>query len=328
MCRPPSSVVSMNMDLDDFGTIAAAARRRRRAVPTWVRGKAPSAGGRWIRLGARTYYAARRETLRTLPPGMYTLDRDHEGDVIFERRDLAVDALVRFAGSTTDLLLREVEGFWSLADAFAEHGFLHRRGYLLYGPAGCGKSSIVRQVIHHVVQQDGLVILCGAPGVLGRGLVALRRIEVVRPVVCVFEDIDAIVANHGEEELLSLLDGENQVDHVLNVATTNYPEQLDRRFVARPRRFDRIVRIDAADERTRRSYLTTKLPRTDAAELERWVRATEGLSLAALAEAVISVCCLGNGLEETIALLRKTSAGRVSSRDFSLAAGFAVPAKP
>jgi len=311
------------MTLQDFGTVAAAPRRRRR-LPSWVRGKAPSVGGRWVRLGRRTYYAARRDTRLTLPAGMYTLDRDHDGDIIFERRDLEADTLVRFPESAADDLLREIESFWALAPAFAEHGFLHRRGYLLYGAHGSGKSSIVRQAIRDVIGRDGVVILCGTPAVVTRGLVVLRRIEPRRPVACVFEDIDAIVAEHGEDQLLSLLDGENEVDHVLNLATTNYPEQLDRRFVARPRRFDRIVRIDAADERTRRSYLAAKLAGADAGELERWVRLTEGLSLAALAEAVISVRCLGNGLDETIELLRRMSAGRASSREFAGSAGFAA----
>ena len=54
------------------------------------------------------------------------------------------------------------------------------------------------------------------------------------------------------------------------------------------------------------------------------MRLTEGLSLAALAEAVISVRCLGNGLDETIELLRRMSAGRASSREFAGSAGFAA----
>src|SRR2546427_1210274 len=199
------------MTLQDFGTVAAT-RRRRRRLPSWVQSKAPGGGGRWVGLGRRKYYAARRETRPTLPAGMYTLERDHEGDVIFERRDLEADALIRFAGSAADELLREIESFWSLAPAFAERGFLHRRGYLLYGAHGSGKSSLVRQAIRDVIGRDGVVILCGTPAVVTRGLVALRRIEPERPVACVFEDSDAIVAEHGEDQLRSLLAGENQVD--------------------------------------------------------------------------------------------------------------------
>lgn len=48
-----------------------------------------------------------------------------------------------------------------------------------------------------------------------------------------------------------------------------------------------------------RHDLAAKLGADDA-ELERWVGATDGLSLAACAEPVISVRCLGHGLEETV----------------------------
>jgi SpoVK/Ycf46/Vps4 family AAA+-type ATPase len=140
-------------------------------------------------------------------------------------------------------------------------------------------------------------------------------------VVCVFEDIDAIVQEHGEDELLALLDGEARIDHVLNVATTNYPERLDRRFVARPRRFDRVLRIEPPDRATRRAFLAAKLGADDA-EVDRWADATAGLTLAALAEAVISVQCLGRALDETVDLLRRMSRGRASSREDTPATGF------
>jgi len=45
------------------------------------------------------------------------------------------------------------------------------------------------------------------------------------------------------------------VDKALNIASTNYPEKLDRRIISRPRRFDRILRIDAPDARVREAYL-------------------------------------------------------------------------
>ena len=118
-----------------------------------------------------------------------------------------------------------------------------------------------------------------------------------------------------------MADPYNRVDHVLNVTTTNYPERLDQRFVARPRRFDRVLRIDPPDSEARRAYLAAKLGADDA-EVERWAEATKGLSLAALAEAVISVRCLGRGLEETVDLLRRMSRGRASSRESIPGAGF------
>ena len=43
--------------------------------------------------------------------------------------------------------------------------------------------------------------------------------------ICIFEDIDAIIQNYGDCVLLQWLDGHHQVDRVINLATTNYPER-------------------------------------------------------------------------------------------------------
>ena len=39
-----------------------------------------------------------------------------------------------------------------LGDTFQRYGYLHRRGYLLYGPQGSGKSSVVHQVVHRIMR--------------------------------------------------------------------------------------------------------------------------------------------------------------------------------
>src|SRR5262249_5544418 len=90
-----------------------------------------------------------------------------------------------------------------------------------------------------------------------------------------------------------------------------------RRIISRPRRFDRILRIDAPDTRQREAYFARKLPELSAAELEHWVQLTDGLPFAALAELVISVCCLENGLEETVELLRSLDQHTPSSCEFA-----------
>ena len=311
----------MELEIEDFGSDVGPAEARGRRLPRWVARKGRRGGQQWIRPGARRYQAAQHTFVRELPAGLYTLVPDHLGDMVFERRDVRVDALIRLPGGVADVVLREVEHFWTLAPTFAAHGFLHRRGYLLYGPHGCGKTSIVQQIVGDTIAHAGVVFVCGKPAFLTRALATFRRVEPARRVVCVFEDIDAIVQEHGEDELLALLDGEARIDQVLNVATTNYPERLDRRFVARPRRFDRVLRIEPPDGATRRAFLAAKLGADDP-ELERWAEATDGLSLAALAEAVISVRCLGHALDETVDLLRRMSRGRASSREGTPGTGF------
>ena len=134
-------------------------------------------------------------------------------------------------------------------------------------------------------------------------------------------DIDAIIkalGKDGESELLTLLDGENQIDHVLNIATTNYPEILDKRITSRPRRFDRFVRIEVPSAEIRRAYLMEKLKDADARDVDEWVEATEGFSFACLAECIISVQCLGNSFESTIERLKKMLHKNVSSHEFDL----------
>lgn len=171
--------------------------------------------------------------------------------------------------------------------------------------------------MHRIIKAGHIAVFCDHPGVLTRSLEMLRKIEPDRPLVCLFEDIDAVIENHGDSELLQWLDGSHQINKVINIATTNYPERLDRRMVSRPRRFDRIIKIESPSAAIREVYLKRKLPELLAnGQLETWVARTEGLSFAALAELVISVVCLGNGLDETIELLRKLDDHPPTSREF------------
>ena len=256
-------------------------------------------------------------TARQLPAAAYGCSLNQYGDVQLITRDLQVDDLIDFVDSLPAKILNEIENFWSLGELFSKHGYLHRRGYLLYGPQGSGKSSVVHQVVHRIIKAGHVAVFCEHPGFLTRAMEVFRKIEPDRPVVCLFEDIDAIIEIHGDSELLQWLDGSHQINKVINIATTNYPERLDRRIVSRPRRFDRIIKIEAPTESIREAYLLKKLP--DLAkngQLAHWVQLTDGLSFAAMAELVISVACLGNNLDETIALLRMLDEQHPDSKEF------------
>ena len=270
----------------------------------------------WAVCGPHTYKPV-SSTFPKLTSGIYSVAVSQYHGVIYQKKNICVDDLLRFPDSVSDKILNEITTFWGRGDKFKEHGFLHRRGYLLHGPAGSGKTCLVQQIIADIVTADGLVFQCNNhPAVFNDGLSQFRKVEPNRPVVCLFEDIDAIIEEHGEDEILTLLDGENQIDRVLNIATTNYPEKLDKRLVARPRRFDRVIEIGMPSPTVRKMYFEKKLKVTDA-ELDKWVVASEGFSFAACAELVISVCCFQKEFNEAVSTLKEMMMANLSSRKYN-----------
>jgi hypothetical protein len=273
----------------------------------------------WAICGSGEFTGIQR-TQKTLTPGVYKA-KLRNGEVIMCKSEINVDSLLEFPNSVSDKILNEINDFWERADLFKKYGFLHRRGYLVYGPAGGGKTSLVQQIIKKIIGRKGLVFLCDNPQVLGLALATFREIEPNRNIVCIFEDIDTIIETFGEDTMLSILDGEMQVDKVLNIATTNYPENLDKRLVGRPRRFDRVIRVGMPDEAVRRLYFTTKLS-IESDELDEWVKKTDDFSFAAMAELVISVKCLGHTLNESVKTLRALLDNRPSSSGDGKPVGF------
>jgi hypothetical protein len=265
-------------------------------------------------------------TLHQLPPGAYTCLVDNCWNPIYQVRDLQVDELIDFPDSLPSRILHEVDHFWGLGERFARLGFLHRRGYLFYGKQGSGKSALIHQIIARILAQGHVAFFCQHPSYFVRCLECFRAVEAERPIVCVFEDIDAIIENYGDGDLLQWLDGNHQVNKAVNLASTNYPEKLDRRIIARPRRFDRVLRIESPDDRLRAAYFERKLPEQSPEERLRWVRLTEGLPCAALAELIISVYCLGHEVEETVARLKSLDENTPSSKEFASNGEIADPA--
>ena len=127
--------------------------------------------------------------------------------------------------------------------------------------------------------------------------------------------MDALVYEYGESGYLAMLDGESQVSNVVFIATTNYPEKLDKRFVDRPSRFDTIQLIPMPGEAARRVYLQIKEITLVDEELEHWVDISKGFSIAHLKEMIISNRCYGRPIEKVVKRLRKMNKTHLTSDD-------------
>jgi SpoVK/Ycf46/Vps4 family AAA+-type ATPase len=241
------------------------------------------------------------ETCERLEPAFYRFDNLPNIGPCLRRAVITTDGLIHLPDTVGERVVDEFKTFWSIRDKFTERGFIHKRGILLWGPPGSGKTCSLMLMAQEIVErQKGIVVQIDQPELAAVCLGFIRKIEPERPIVAMIEDLDALVQRHGENNFLALLDGETQVDRICYVATTNYPERLDRRFVDRPSRFDTVEFIGMPTPAARRVYLRAKEPSLTDIELERWVKDTEGFSVAHLRELIILVRCFERPLEKAI----------------------------
>jgi len=270
---------------------------------SWAQGSKKN----WITVG---------HTANILPSGVYKISMNDDGSFSYTEKDIKTDDLLTFKNSQCDILLNEIDNFWKYEADFKKRGYLQRNGYLLYGPPGSGKTAITEQITSTFVKNDGIAFICDVdPEEFSDGLQWFRRYEPERRILCLFEDIDSIITRYGDSSLLSCLDGENQISRVINVATTNYPENLDKRIINRPRRFSRIIKVGFPSSDIRESYFINKL-KISKSEVKKWVDASDNFSFAACADLVIYVKCLHYSFDDSVKIITDTLTHKASSSEF------------
>jgi len=241
-------------------------------------------------------------------PGIYTMENDNTGWFL-SPCEFPSDKLLRLPGMPIEFILDQINKFWDRRELFENVGLLHKRGILMYGPAGCGKTSIIRLLSDDIVKRGGIVLMITNCRLSEEVLRGVRQIEPDRPILTIIEDIETFMGQAEESSsaraLLSFLDGETQVNHIVHLATTNKPQELEDRIVKRPGRFDVIVQLLQPVRGAREAYLRNILKDFMAErEFQAMVNATEGMGLAHLREVIVAHYCLGHGLQETLKRLK------------------------
>jgi len=180
-------------------------------------------------------------------------------------------------------------------------------GILMYGEPGCGKSGIIQLISKQLIENDGIIINIKDQDDVDHFMdfiATFRKIEPNRPLIVLLEDIDSIAGenSHSTSRLLNILDGVKQIEDVVYIATTNYPEKLQDRITNRPSRFDRRYKVELPNDEIREAYIRHKLTDEDIknVDINEWVKRTEGMSLSHLKEVVISTIVMGREFEEVM----------------------------
>lgn len=266
------------------------------------------------------------ELIPRLESGLYSIYWDSNKRTYgFRKTQIITDELLLLPNGIFEEILNDISFFWSNKDAFTKYKFAFKRGILLYGEPGCGKTCLTSLLSKQVINDyDGLVFILKDDDDLGRYLESipssLRLIEPDRPMLIIFEDLDGLCSHEKTEAtLLNLLDGMTQFENCVYIGCTNYPEKLKDRILNRPSRFDKRYHIGKPSEDVREFYFNAKIKKDDLKkiDIEEYVKKTEGLSLAHLGEVIKSVFIYKKNLNDVIQELQNMG-NFISSTKFTV----------
>ncbi|WP_122089049.1 AAA family ATPase [Halalkalicoccus subterraneus] len=186
---------------------------------------------------------------------------------------------------------------WPLAypEAFERVRLSPATGVLLYGPPGTGKTLLAKAVANEAdsnfISIKGPELLDKYVGESERGVREIfAKARENAPTVVFFDELDALAAERGGgpggsnvgervvSQLLTELDGLEELENVVVIATTNRPDLIDDALL-RSGRLDRHIHVSAPDEEARREIFavhTRGKPLADDVDLDWLAAETEG----------------------------------------------------
>lgn len=168
------------------------------------------------------------------------------------------------------------------------------RGVLLFGPPGTGKTMLAKAV---ATESEANFISIKGPELFSKYVgeseravrETFRKAKQAAPCIIFFDEIDSIAPKRGTSfdsrvtervisQILTELDGLEELKDVVVVAATNRPDMIDKALL-RPGRFDRLIYVRAPEEKERgeifRIHLKGK-PLGGDVDLRELARKTEG----------------------------------------------------
>ena len=172
------------------------------------------------------------------------------------REPLSADELI-LPRETFEDVRRQVVGVARHRDALQAAGQHLKRGLLLYGPPGVGKTHTVRYLVGELTDTTIVQLSGDALSAIKQACSIARSLQ---PAMIVVEDVDLIAQQRDMYEggapllfmLLNEMDGLEEDADVVFLLTTNRADLLEEALASRPGRVDQAVHIDLPDRDARR----------------------------------------------------------------------------
>lgn len=201
-----------------------------------------------------------------------------------QRKDILLEETVK-----TDIFRSIDEFFLESGTFYKEYNIPYKRGILLYGSPGNGKTTLVKSIAGSV---SAPVVYWQITEYTTSYSIkeVFSTVNKMAPMVLIIEDIDSM-PEEARSVFLNTLDGATSKEGIFLIGTTNYPEQIDPALINRAGRFDRAYEIKQPGDALRSEYLRKKGLSlfVDEDILFSLTKKTKGLSIAQLNELYMSI---------------------------------------
>lgn len=177
----------------------------------------------------------------------------------------------------------------------ARYGIPARRGILLVGEPGTGKTLLCKALMAQSRGTTGIIANAEALFLPDYISSLYDLAQDLSPCIVFIEDIDLIADERQRRipllSLLSQLDGVEEHEQIITIATTNHLEIIDKALSQRPSRFDRVIQLPRPAIEYRREFISSlsgKIPMDEVTQSYLADR-TEGLTPAQIQEIVYTL---------------------------------------
>ena len=183
----------------------------------------------------------------------HSYDGQANGITVHRLPKVSLDEVI-LPDATLKLLERNVLRFVNSRDGLRALNQSTRKGILLYGPPGSGKTHTIRYLASNLEGHTTLIVTAAQMALLGQYMSLARLLQ---PTLVVLEDVDLIARERESmnnpcaesllNELLNEMDGLKEDADILFILTTNRPEQLENALASRPGRIDQAIEVPLPD---------------------------------------------------------------------------------
>lgn len=195
------------------------------------------------------------------------------------------------------LVQSDVDNFFKSEKIFKDLAVPWKRGIIMYGPPGNGKT----------ISTKALMKTTGVPSLYVKSFVSyggpekairdiFKKAREMAPCLLILEDLDSLINDQNRSFFLNELDGLESNDGILLIGSTNHLDRLDPGLANRPSRFDRKFAFNdpTMSERIlycqywKKKLASNKSIAFSKALVEHIASITDGFSFAYLKEAFVS----------------------------------------